>query len=160
MTAPRTLLHAALAARRSVHRSLVIAIIALGPAAPAVAQHALVLSGGGARGLAHAGAIVALEELGYQPAPIVGASMGAIVGALYAAGYPAADIRAIIRDENWLERFASAPVLFGPMRDPRRPLITFGISSVRSMAARSSARTSTWPRPWPAAVTTRGRWHC
>lgn len=44
----------------------------------------LVLSGGGARGLAHAGALRALEHLGYVPGVIVGVSMGAVVGATYA----------------------------------------------------------------------------
>ena len=45
---------------------------------------ALVLSGGGARGIAHAGVLHALEHDGLQPSAIVGVSMGAIVGATYA----------------------------------------------------------------------------
>ncbi|MBF8149126.1 patatin-like phospholipase family protein [Winogradskyella sp. F6397] len=48
----------------------------------------LVLSGGGARGAAHIGVIKALEEHGIFPTHIAGASAGAIVGALYAAGVP------------------------------------------------------------------------
>ena len=46
----------------------------------------LVLGSGGARGLAHIGVIQALEEQGWQIASIAGASMGALVGGLYAAG--------------------------------------------------------------------------
>lgn len=46
----------------------------------------LVLSGGGARGAAHIGAIKALEEHDIFPTHIAGTSAGAIVGALYAAG--------------------------------------------------------------------------
>lgn len=46
----------------------------------------LVLSGGGARGAAHIGAIKALEEHNVFPTHIAGTSSGAIVGALYAAG--------------------------------------------------------------------------
>lgn len=46
----------------------------------------LVLSGGGARGAAHIGALKALEEYGILPTHIAGTSVGAIVGALYAAG--------------------------------------------------------------------------
>ncbi|NNE78424.1 MAG: patatin-like phospholipase family protein [Pricia sp.] len=46
----------------------------------------LVLSGGGVRGVAHIGAIKALEEYGIYPAYIAGTSAGAIVGALYAKG--------------------------------------------------------------------------
>jgi len=48
----------------------------------------LVLSGGGARGAAHIGVIKALEEHGIHPTHVAGASAGAIVGALYAAGVP------------------------------------------------------------------------
>lgn len=46
----------------------------------------LVLSGGGIRGVAHIGAIKALEEYGMYPSHIAGTSAGAIVGALYAGG--------------------------------------------------------------------------
>tara|TARA_R110002020_G_scaffold1998_2_gene9146 strand:+ start:8100 stop:8867 length:768 start_codon:yes stop_codon:yes gene_type:complete len=47
----------------------------------------LALSGGGVRGIAHIGAIKALEEAGIHPTHIAGTSAGAIVGALYAGGY-------------------------------------------------------------------------
>lgn len=46
----------------------------------------LALSGGGAKGFAHCGALQALEEFGIKPDVIAGTSAGAIVGALYAAG--------------------------------------------------------------------------
>lgn len=47
----------------------------------------LVLGSGGARGLAHIGVIEVLEENGFEIASIIGCSMGAVVGGLYAAGY-------------------------------------------------------------------------
>lgn len=47
---------------------------------------ALVLSSGGARGLAHIGVIEALEENGYEISSISGSSIGAVVGAFYACG--------------------------------------------------------------------------
>ena len=47
---------------------------------------ALVLGAGGARGLAHIGVIEAIEARGYQVAGIAGASMGALVGGIHAAG--------------------------------------------------------------------------
>lgn len=47
----------------------------------------LVLSGGGAKGVAHIGVIKALEENDIPIDYITGTSMGAIVGGLYAAGY-------------------------------------------------------------------------
>lgn len=49
----------------------------------------LVLSGGGSRGLAHVGVLRALNEAGIAPDCISGTSAGAVVGALYAAGYDA-----------------------------------------------------------------------
>ena len=51
---------------------------------------ALVLSGGGARGLAHIGVVKALREAGVVPDLIVGTSMGGVVGAALAAGIPVA----------------------------------------------------------------------
>lgn len=47
----------------------------------------IVLSGGGTRGIAHVGVLRALLERGIEPDPVAGVSAGAIVGALYAAGY-------------------------------------------------------------------------
>jgi NTE family protein len=52
----------------------------------------LVLSGGGMRGVAHIGAIKALEEKGIFPTHIAGSSAGAVVGGLYAYGYKWDDI--------------------------------------------------------------------
>lgn len=58
----------------------------------------LCLSGGGALGFAHIGVIQALEENGIYPTHIVGSSMGAIVGALYAAGYSPTEMLQMIRE--------------------------------------------------------------
>src|SRR5690242_15361290 len=53
---------------------------------------AIALGGGGARGLAHIPVLEAFDELGLKPTAIAGTSMGAIVGAAYAAGLPARDL--------------------------------------------------------------------
>jgi NTE family protein len=63
------------------------------PAAPKPGI-AIALGGGSARGLAHVVVLEALDELGVKPAAIAGTSMGAMCGALYAAGVPAAEMRA------------------------------------------------------------------
>jgi len=61
----------------------------------------LVLSGGGARGMAHVGVIQALEEEGIPIDYITGTSMGAMVGAFYAAGYTPAEMQsAILKEVN------------------------------------------------------------
>jgi predicted acylesterase/phospholipase RssA len=106
------------------------------PAVPQVARvldahPALVLSGGSARGIAHAGVLLALEELGYDPPFVAGTSMGAIIGALYAAGYTAAEIVQISDGEPWLERFFPRPLPVGADRRPLRPLLDIGIGGAR-----------------------------
>lgn len=60
----------------------------------------LCLSGGGALGFAHIGVIQALEDHGIFPDQIVGTSMGAIIGSLYAAGYSPADMLQMIKDDK------------------------------------------------------------
>ena len=48
---------------------------------------ALVLAGGGARGVAHIGAIEELESQGFEISAVAGTSMGALVGGVYASGH-------------------------------------------------------------------------
>jgi NTE family protein len=62
---------------------------------------ALVLSGGGALGIGHVGAIQELERLGIRPDMVVGTSMGSIVGGLYASGLDAATLEKVVKDVNW-----------------------------------------------------------
>jgi NTE family protein len=61
----------------------------------------LVLSGGGAKGLAHIGALKVIEESGVKIDYIGGTSMGAIIGALYAAGYSATELDSIFQNTNF-----------------------------------------------------------
>ncbi len=88
---------------------LALLVLAFGPvnicvaelAIPAGAKVGLVLSGGGARGLAHVGVIQVLEAQGIKPDIITGTSMGSIVGALYASGRSADSIERIASTINW-----------------------------------------------------------
>jgi NTE family protein len=61
----------------------------------------LVLSGGGAKGLAHIGVIKVLEEAGIVPDFISGTSMGSIMGGLYALGYSGDDLSKLNHSINW-----------------------------------------------------------
>jgi NTE family protein len=61
---------------------------------PSQPELVLVLGSGGARGLSHIPVLEALDELGLKPGLIAGSSMGAIVGAAYAAGLSGRDLRA------------------------------------------------------------------
>jgi len=64
------------------------------PSARATPTVALALGLGGARGLAHIAALEALDELGVRPKAIAGASVGALIGAAYAAGMAGREIHA------------------------------------------------------------------
>lgn len=60
----------------------------------------LALSGGGARGFAHAGAIMAIEEAGLKPDIVAGVSAGSVVAVLYAAGVPAKKMPELFSDKG------------------------------------------------------------
>ena len=63
----------------------------------------LVLSGGGAKGFAHIGALKVIEEAGVKIDYIGGTSMGAIIGALYASGYTANELDSIFRNTDFTQ---------------------------------------------------------
>lgn len=62
---------------------------------------AVVLSGGGAKGFAHIGALKVIERAGIPIDYIVGTSMGSIVGGLYAIGYDARTLDSLVRCQDW-----------------------------------------------------------
>ncbi len=71
---------------------------------------ALVLSGGGARGLAHIGVLEALETMGIpEPSMIIGCSMGAIIGGLYAAGITPLDMRKFFAEPFDVSEYMTVP---------------------------------------------------
>lgn len=89
---------------------------------------AVALGSGGARGLSHILVLEALDELGVRPVAVAGASIGALVGAAYASGIPARDLRqmvsALMRDRGEvMRRLLAARVgriadLFGGLGNP------------------------------------------
>lgn len=62
---------------------------------------ALVLTGGGARGLSQIGVLQVMERAGIRPDVIIGCSFGSVVGALYASGHTAQEIDSIMRTVDW-----------------------------------------------------------
>ncbi|HTL91134.1 MAG TPA: patatin-like phospholipase family protein, partial [Steroidobacteraceae bacterium] len=80
-----------------------------GAAAPHRLRIGLVLSGGGARGIAHVGVLRVLEQLHVPIDAIAGTSMGAVVGGLYASGLSPDEIERTIRSMNWQDAFRDRP---------------------------------------------------
>ncbi len=62
---------------------------------------AIVLSGGGAKGLAHIPLLQTLDSLGIVPDLVIGTSMGSVVGGLYAMGYSGDSIANLAKNANW-----------------------------------------------------------
>lgn len=87
--------------------------LALGPPSQALSESrpkvCLVLAGGGALGLAHIGVLEVLEEARVPIDCIVGTSMGAVVGGLYAAGTSATELAAIARHLDWAGILRDSP---------------------------------------------------
>jgi len=65
----------------------------------------LVLSGGGARGVAHVGVLKVLEELRIPIDAVAGTSMGAVLGGLYASGMSAKEIDNLLLSVDWQDSF-------------------------------------------------------
>ncbi|MFD0724444.1 patatin-like phospholipase family protein [Lysobacter brunescens] len=80
-------------------------LVAPAPARAADFDTCLVLSGGGARGMAHIGVIKVLERERIPVDCIVGTSMGAVVGSLYASGLTATEIETQMRALDWNTMF-------------------------------------------------------
>lgn len=71
-------------------------------------KRAIVLMGGGARGLAHIGVLEVLEKNGWVPDLIVGTSMGAIVGGFYACNISTDEMKKMAQDP-WLSDYFERP---------------------------------------------------
>ncbi|MFP4374668.1 MAG: patatin-like phospholipase family protein [Spirochaetaceae bacterium] len=99
--------------------AMLVVLLAVWAPPPAGAQDgdadrptiALVLSGGGAKGAAHVGVIEILEDLRVPVDMVVGTSMGAIVGGMYAAGYSPEDMARMLEETDWRSIFNDRPSL-------------------------------------------------
>jgi predicted acylesterase/phospholipase RssA len=115
----------------------------------------LVLSGGGARGLAHIGVLAVLEEAGIRIDCVAGTSMGSALGALWSSGYSAGQIAEVVRSIDWQTVFSSqreralVPLSRRPSDTPRRDseaVAAYFFGFNEAMRALALAR-SRWARP-------------
>jgi NTE family protein len=118
----------------------------------------LVLSGGGAKGLAHIGVIQALQDLGVPIDLVTGTSMGALIGGLFASGYDAEELTDLVTNLDWAPLFSdqverrflgpdrrvtTAGVAFSfPIKDRR---ITLPSGAIRGENIQRLLQELTWP---------------
>ncbi|PLW70147.1 patatin-like phospholipase family protein [Pseudohalioglobus lutimaris] len=106
--------HATLTPDQPMYRKpLLLIAIAIGMLSACIPVYAterisLVLAGGGARGIAHVGAITALEEMQVPIHAVAGTSMGALVGGLYAIGMDSGQLREVIETMSWEDAFVDS----------------------------------------------------
>ena len=87
-------------------KKILLTLLAASLLIPTLAQPerpkvAVVLSGGGAKGVAHIGALKVIEEAGIPIDIICGTSMGSLVGALYSVGYSTDFLDSLVRSQDW-----------------------------------------------------------
>ena len=112
---------------------------------------AVVLSGGGAKGVAHVRALKVIEEAGIPIDYVVGTSMGAIVGGMYSIGFTPDQLDSIVRHQDWKHLLSDATdrthkslntrersekyILSVPFdRKPKEALATGGVIKGRNLA--------------------------
>ncbi|UTW60616.1 patatin-like phospholipase family protein [bacterium SCSIO 12741] len=116
-----------------------MALILLGQSVELRAQRVgLVLSGGGANGLAHIGVIKALEENGIPIDYITGTSSGAFVGAMYASGYSVEEIEAYFLSDKFQKlvhgEIEAREQFYFKSSDPNASMLTLKISKEFSLS--------------------------
>ena len=117
----------------------------------------LVLSGGGAKGAAHIGVLKYLEENGIPIDYIAGTSMGSIVGGMYALGYSADEILAIISSVDWNRLISNdverRNISFGKKADKGSHLLTIPFSfGTKRDKDKESFRSRTFRNSLPKGV--------
>ncbi len=123
---------------------LVLALLLTGlTCAPARAQKVgLVLSGGGAKGLAHIGVLKQLEKNHIPIDYIIGTSMGAVIGAMYASGYSPTEIEQIVRTpefQYWVSGKQLEDKTFNYLTaEPSPSALRLGVAIDSSLRARVS----------------------
>lgn len=99
---------------------------------------ALVLEGGGAKGMAHVGVLRVLERAGIPIDIITGTSMGSIVGGLYAIGYDAAALEELVTAQDWQYLLGDKLETYSPMLDNRKRENTYVLSKLITLDGKTA----------------------
>ena len=97
---------------------------------------AVVLSGGGAKGVAHIEALKAIEEAGIPIDMVCGTSMGSLIGALYCIGYSTDFLDSLVRNQDWTmllsDRTDPATLALNQRREQNTYALIRGLSKERT----------------------------
>ena len=104
---------------------------------------AVVLSGGGAKGTAHIGALKVLERAGIPVDIVTGTSMGSLVGGLYAIGYNAEALDTLVRGLDWTFLLSDRE----PVRFPSAVSARLAVVSSRARISVPCSRSCAWVIP-------------
>ena len=100
---------------------------------------AVVLSGGGAKGMAHIGVLKVIEKAGIPVDIVTGTSMGSIVGGLYSIGYTSQQLDSMVRVQDWSFILSDNEKLDNQSLDMREKANTYILSRGLSFASRDNA---------------------
>lgn len=98
---------------------------------------AVVLSGGGAKGMAHIGVLRVLEQAGIPIDIITGTSMGSLIGGLYSIGYDAATLDSLVKTQDWGFLLSDRVDTRGQSLDEREKQHTYILSRPLSLSMRT-----------------------
>ena len=99
---------------------------------------AVVLSGGGAKGMAHIGVLKYLEELGIPVDIVVGTSIGSIVGGLYSLGYSADQLDSLVQAQDWdfliSDRYKRSMLTYREKKEGEQYLVSIPFKNAESFS--------------------------
>lgn len=99
---------------------------------------AVVLSGGGAKGMAHIGVLKVIEKAGIPVDIITGTSMGSIIGGLYSIGYNAHSLDSMVRKQDWTFVISDRENMVNQSLDDQRSQYTYALSRGFSFGKRNN----------------------
>lgn len=127
----------------SIALATLLAAALFGAATPAHGQQrkrvAVVLSGGGAKGMAHIGALKVIERAGIPIDIVTGTSMGSIIGGLYAVGWNAQALDTLVRKQDWTFLLSDKDDYYSQPLVDRERQNTYFLSKAVSLGKRNVA---------------------
>lgn len=119
-------------------RKLLLLLFAALTVVPSTAQSqrprvAVVLSGGGAKGMAHIGVLKVIERAGIPVDIVTGTSMGSIIGGLYSVGWTAERLDSMVRRQDWTFLLSDKSEYYSQNLGDRQKQATYFYSKTFSM---------------------------